>query len=334
MEKTQENKQKNKRTFLDMQQESLKENKLMLSYEGLLAVAKFADSCKQISSINVSDDVEEVFSILTYNIWFEPLEMQSRVDAIIRIISEQGYPEVIMLQEVVRESYIILRDNCLLRFLYHFSDPVDYSYFTTMMVKKSTVKGQKPIVGTMEYGNSQMGRGVLFCCLDLFGRRICFGTTHLESVFASAYASKKIKTEQLQQAVECLLEECPNVILAGDFNWNEDKEGELETDGGLTDAWTKIYPNNPGYTYDGKLNRMIYNRYRNRLDRVLYSLEDVEAKECMLVGQTPIPNVLYTKQAYGKEVTLPVFPSDHFGLLVKFSPKLSKENQQEAQSGT
>eukprot|EP01023_Acetabularia_acetabulum_P012550 TRINITY_DN15878_c0_g1_i2.p1 TRINITY_DN15878_c0_g1~~TRINITY_DN15878_c0_g1_i2.p1 ORF type:complete len:376 (-),score=35.65 TRINITY_DN15878_c0_g1_i2:238-1365(-) len=303
--------------------------KQVLTYDGLLLVAQFADSCKIQSSetrndensIQDGDNSGDSFSVLTYNIWFEDIEMAARIDSIIRIITDEAYPDVIMLQEVIARSYKMLFENVLLRYLYHFSEPQNYSYFTAMLVKKKTVRGQCANIGTMDYTNSLMGRGVMFCSLDLNGRRICIGTTHLESVFGHPYANKKIKGEQFQKAVECLRDESPNILLCGDFNWNDDKEGNLESEGlQVQDVWTQLYPQLPGYTYDGRINQMI-SRFQNRLDRMYYQIQDVEASECKLIGKDPIPNLSTVKKLQNRSFEVPVYPSDHFGLLAKFKSK-------------
>lgn len=86
------------------------------------------------------------------------------------------------------------------------------------------------------------------------------------------------------------------------------------------DAWSELRPNDEGYTYDGKLNPMIRNNYRTRMDRVLAKLADWKPGSIEMVGTQPIPNVYYTAKVEGVLKELPVLPSDHYGLYFTVQP--------------
>ena len=67
-------------------------------------------------------------------------------------------------------------------------------------------------------------------------------------------------------------------------------------------------------------------RLRKRLDRLFCHLDDFELESIERVGMDPIPGVTYEKETKMKKkpaqsVRLPVLPSDHFGLLLKISPR-------------
>ena len=62
---------------------------------------------------------------------------------------------------------------------------------------------------------------------------------------------------------------------------------------------------------------MLSNSFRTRLDRVFARLADWEPESIEMVGQEPIPGLVHTKTRRGKEVQLPVLPSDHYGLLLR-----------------
>ena len=76
----------------------------------------------------------------------------------------------------------------------------------------------------------------------------------------------------------------------------------------------------PGFTYDAKANGMLTGYLRKRLDRVFFRLRDYDLEGIEMVGQEPIANLLYKKERSIKKVKqmvdMPVFPSDHFGLLI------------------
>lgn len=87
------------------------------------------------------------------------------------------------------------------------------------------------------------------------------------------------------------------------------------------DAWERLYPKDPGYTYDGKANFMLgpRNNLRGRLDRIFYLAECLQLKSIQMVGLQALPGVTYMKQLKQGPVKLSVLPSDHFGLLASWS---------------
>lgn len=77
-----------------------------------------------------------------------------------------------------------------------------------------------------------------------------------------------------------------------------------------------------GFTYDSKANPMLTgSRLQKRLDRIYCQLQDFEVVSLEMVGTAPIPDLTYQKERKVKGrvqmMTLPVLPSDHFGLLLK-----------------
>jgi tyrosyl-DNA phosphodiesterase 2 len=66
---------------------------------------------------------------------------------------------------------------------------------------------------------------------------------------------------------------------------------------------------------------------RKRLDRFFCHLNDFTLESIERVGMKPIPGITFEKEMKMKKksaqaVKLPVLPSDHFGLLLKISPKV------------
>ena len=45
------------------------------------------------------------------------------------------------------------------------------------------------------------------------------------------------------------------------------------------DAWSVKYPNSPGFTYDGKVNKMLTNSLQNRLDRIFVKGAELKSIE-------------------------------------------------------
>ncbi len=64
-----------------------------------------------------------------------------------------------------------------------------------------------------------------------------------------------------------------------------------------------------------------HNRIRKRLDRVFARLADWRPAAMRIVGTAPIAGATYVKRGgKGGPLTLPVLPSDHFGLHVVLEP--------------
>ena len=86
------------------------------------------------------------------------------------------------------------------------------------------------------------------------------------------------------------------------------------------DAWSQQNPMDPGLTYDGKKNGMLgpYNRLRKRLDRVFCKAAKYNLVSIVMVGTQALPGVTFVKSYKKGPTTLPVLPSDHFGLLASF----------------
>lgn len=92
------------------------------------------------------------------------------------------------------------------------------------------------------------------------------------------------------------------------------------------DAWDKLHPRDPGYTYDGKANFMLgpRNNLRGRLDRVFCKASTLQLKSIQMVGLQALPGVTYLKDMKQGPIRLSVLPSDHFGLLASWSLMNSK----------
>jgi tyrosyl-DNA phosphodiesterase 2 len=72
------------------------------------------------------------------------------------------------------------------------------------------------------------------------------------------------------------------------------------------------------------LNQMLQGTLKGRLDRFFCRLADFTIQSIEMVGKDPIPGLTYEKPGWGrnpKTKTLPVLPSDHFGLLLKLVRK-------------
>lgn len=157
------------------------------------------------------------------------------------------------------------------------------------------------------------------------GEQLVVATTHLESPCpAPPTWNQMFSSERVFQAHEALklMKDLPNVVFGGDMNWDDKLDGQPPLPPGWFDAWAKFQPNQPGLTYDSKANPMLRgSRLQKRLDRMFCHLRDFKVESIEMVGLQPIPGKTYEKERKGKGqvqfTTLPVLPSDHFGLLLK-----------------
>ncbi|PRW20519.1 DNase I [Chlorella sorokiniana] len=120
----------------------------------------------------------------------------------------------------------------------------------------------------------------------------------------------------------------PNCIVAGDMNWihvNNVYEPVLLPPGWV-DVWSHLRPEDPGWTYDSVVCYQKGRKYGRglRMDRMFCRLADWEPLAIEMVGREPIAGLMRTVRL-GKtersDKTIPVWPSDHFGLFAVFVRK-------------
>ncbi|KAJ0748792.1 putative endonuclease/exonuclease/phosphatase [Helianthus annuus] len=236
-------------------------------------------------------------------------------------------PDVICLQEVTPDIYAIFqRSNWWKSYRCSLSSHTR-PYFCMQVVVRPCVLSKLPVksFGCEPFSYSAMGREL--CIAEVLAQggdtsSLVVATTHLESpcpgppTWDQMYSKERVK--QANEAVD-LLKKNTNVIFCGDMNWDEKLDGEFPLADGWTDAWTELNPKEVGWTYDTKANPMLFGnrKLQKRLDRFLVSLSDYKVECIEMVGTEAIPQVTYMKEIKGgKELELPVLPSDHFGLLL------------------
>ncbi|RLN41954.1 uncharacterized protein C2845_PM01G44240 [Panicum miliaceum] len=91
---------------------------------------------------------------------------------------------------------------------------------------------------------------------------------------------------------------------------------------GWIDAWVELKPGDDGWTYDTKANSMLSGnrKLQKRMDRFLCKLEDFKIDNIEMIGKEAITGISYFKEKKVRKecrkIELPVFPSDHFGLVL------------------
>ncbi|KDP20734.1 hypothetical protein JCGZ_21205 [Jatropha curcas] len=267
------------------------------------------------------------FKILSYNVWFrEDLELDKRMKALGDLIQLHS-PDVICFQEVTSSIYHIFRQSSWWRG-YHCSVKnemaIQRPYFC-MQLSKLPVKS----FSCRPFNNSIMGRELCIAELEVQPNNpLVVATSHLESPCpAPPTWDQMFSKERVYQAKEAinLLKTNPNVIFAGDMNWDDKLDGQFPLPDGWVDAWTELKPGCNGWTYDTRSNQMLSgNRMlQKRLDRFICNLRDFKLSEIDMIGKDAIPGLSHVKEKKVrkevKKLELPVLPSDHYGLLLTIS---------------
>ncbi|KVI09377.1 hypothetical protein Ccrd_012248 [Cynara cardunculus var. scolymus] len=266
---------------------------------------------KRVDSVTIPDRFidlggsRDVKSVDKSSVASEDIELRIRMRAIGDIIQLHS-PNVICLQEVTPDIYAILQRAEWWK-----------SYKCSLSFDKAI---------TRPY--SAMGRELCIAEVSVPGDTpLVVATSHLESPcpgppkWDQMYSKERVK--QANEAVD-FLEKHPNAIFCGDMNWDDKLDGEFPLPDGWIDAWKELKSKETGWTYDTKSNLMLSanRKLQKRLDRFLVGLRDFKIEQIKMVGTEPIPGVTYLKQKKGgKELELPVLPSDHFGLLLTISAR-------------
>ncbi|GLI62240.1 hypothetical protein VaNZ11_004835 [Volvox africanus] len=284
-------------------------------------------------------------TVLSYNLWFnEDVALLERMRAVGDFIEREGHPDLLLFQEVTQNMVLIFRQQNWFR-RYHCSPvPRERTYFTLLLARRDTVTlpAMQPWM-EKEYNNTCMARSILYTRASVGGRLLVVGTTHLESPVGPG--PQQMATQRQEQLVVAVREleaaagAWGDVLLAGDLNWSDTRDGPVRIPPRWCDAWLSLMPHHPGNTWDPVSNPMLTSHFKgSRLDRVLCRLSASGAPvagpnnfsggqgggscggwqlgSIKLVGTQALPGLTYEHR--GKR--LPVLPSDHFGLLVKLIP--------------
>lgn len=262
--------------------------------------------------------------ILTYNVWFrEDLEMHKRMQAIGDLI-QQHSPDIVCFQEVTPNIYDIFQKSAWWK-KYRCSVPYERAatevYFCIQLAKLPV----KSFI-CRPFSYTAMGRELCITEIETNSNKsLVIATSHLESPCPGPPTwDQMFSKERVNQAKEAVsfLQKYPNAVFCGDMNWDDKLDGQFPFVEGWFDAWEKLRPGEIGWTYDTKSNKMLSgNRaLQKRLDRFICKLPDFDVSCIDMIGTEVIPGLTYNKQKKMKnkiqELSLPVLPSDHYGLLL------------------
>jgi endonuclease/exonuclease/phosphatase family metal-dependent hydrolase len=301
------------------------------------------DKCETSKSVTFS---MKHLTVLTYNVWFDSLAFNMRMNYIIDKTLELN-PDVCCFQEVLSVFATLLQGNVALNKRYVMSPFTASGYGTMTLVRREL----SPRFETVEFPTT-MGRSLLKTVCMVNGAKIGIGNVHLESL-----SSEKVRKKQLL-ICQRALKKYNTSILVGDFNFCSERNFQIIPNHPLENnvleevlpAYVDVWPflrgvgfsmesstekegdSELGFTFDSEINKMIPMRERMRYDRVLVrSGGSGGVGECMpagieLVGVHAIPLPQEQQQGgQGQEQTQEqqgrpqVWPSDHFGLFVTFT---------------
>ena len=272
--------------------------------------------------------------VLSFNVWFEREEtFGARMAAIAALAADAT---VVGLQEVTDDSFPYLRRELGRRGFGTLFRQTSIAPYYCCLASKSTLVG----VETVPFPGSRMGRGLLVARAAWPGvGDVLFGVAHLESfvgreVDAAVRAERRAQVARAAATLEAkaAAHGCAAAVLLGDFNWDDSKDGDAVAAAGAAwrDAWRdRGSPKASEFTYDGRANGMLKHGFKHRFDRVFVLDRAKEVKEQTLdaadasraIATTGF-RLVGTAQVgtrtiqHEKKGTLPMFPSDHFGVEV------------------
>ncbi len=278
-------------------------------------------------------------------------DSEQRAAALFNVIISAKYPDFVALQEVSEWFLKALNEQKWFREYYHMT-----TFKPTPISGNSAAPGGLAILSRfaiVDATYTDMQRPsfsavderprLLLAEFDFNGKRVTVGNAMLD------WRSSATRAEGLH-FLDGLTKKADNLILLGDFNFDEGAEPETSnTPAAWTDLWALLHkdekpesvtrgPNRFGYTWDPASNW--YARYSDstsqptRIDRIFFRSTIMKPREIVLVG-CPGPDYLCeAPPKRGDEETRMisfqpasadavagnlVYPSSHYGLLATFS---------------
>ncbi|KAL4438182.1 hypothetical protein ABPG77_010543 [Micractinium sp. CCAP 211/92] len=279
------------------------------------------------------------FSVLSYNIWYDPTMGPERMAAIGRLIQHDCHlPDFVLLQEVTHHYYLALAAQPFWRHynaspmpppikLPGWGPDIPSPVFTVILWRRDRVAGGR-YEPAHAYVNASMPRDQKSVVCSIGGTRLQVSTTHLERPLGGPQRTNWTKCTAQHDEMMALLDarQEPNSVVAGDMNWvsmrGEDVPWPLPP--GWQDVWLALRPRERGWTWDTHACPQKGRKYKDgaRLDRMFCRLADWEPVGVERVGMEPIPGVpprvIRTGKTARSDKPVPTWPSDHFGLHALF----------------
>ena len=241
-------------------------------------------------------DLPRALTVVTYNVLADPAQARLRVPALLALLRRSG-ADIIALQEV---APWFLRRLLAQRWTRAYQLPG--TRHKPVVAHGCLIMSRLPLVSYRALVlPSKQQRQALLVTLRAGQRTLAVATVHLDSFLHDGPS----RARQLQRLWPELAR-ADDALLLGDFNFGDGEQpetGELEP--AYVDAWLRLRPGQPGYTWDMERSQMARagafpGERSRRLDRILLRSQLWRPSAVAIIGQRPV--------APG------VFPSDHFGL--------------------
>ena len=253
--------------------------------------------------------MEEHLDIMSYNIWFDKIDAVERLESLLTIINICD-PHVVCLQEVTQMTYEKIKKYAIDKEYNIYPEKMKNTYGCVILSKN-------PFVFTKTYKlETNMGRSLETVHFVHKDKYFVVATCHYESEFKKFNSMKISQYKQTKEILDDLVSKHKNVILCADTNITSyDSEHFITFNSTWKDSWIEGGNDQTmTYTYDGYTNQNLINsqeeyktknKYRSRLDRIIYKFEDCDLKleEFNLVK--------------GSDFLL-IEPSDHYGVMSSF----------------
>jgi len=251
---------------------------------------------------DISINLIEVLSFLTYNVWHKKENFEERSREIIKILEESS-PDFICLQEITKPLLEKLLSCHWVRNQY-FIPEIQVENDTTFILSKH------PCRFFIKQWPTRMNRFLLYCELEVNKMPIAIATIHLESQADGATRKKQLDVTFKE------LEAYPKAIVLGDFNFDWASENKnISPD--YVDVWPLLHPRTSGNTMPRTHDFIAW-----RPDKVLVKKQRKYMPLAInRVGMEPLPKYQYdgiseiemTKARELEDFSIKT-PSDHFGL--------------------
>jgi poly(A) polymerase len=238
--------------------------------------------------------------VVTYNVLFDTFESEriataQRIPALCHLLAGAD-ADVIALQEVQPPLWRALLAEPWVRAAYAVSDGPDAR---TLDPSGVALLSRLPLreLGWHAYHDTKQ---TLAAVLDTGERPLLVATVHLTSNHAEDAERKR--AAELEALLTAIGGGSLDAILLGDFNVGDEGTPPSLAAAGFSDAWRRLFPDDPGFTFDPTGNALARIMSRTglpgRLDRVL-SRGRLRAHAMRRLGTEPIGESLFVSDHYG-----------------------------------
>jgi len=241
---------------------------------------------------------------------------QNQIDAILPEINA----DIICLQEV-RKEYLEMLNKSMIKDQYqisayevgradkHFPIILSKIPFTELLMRDRT------LYALFEWKKTPFI--VVNVHLNMLGRNKRMRAHEVRNIEQTLRSiSESADNEEQRQQIQKALDS-DNIFVMGDFNMHKPLENLTFEEFEYSDVWLEKHSHLQGHTFDGTTNKLLrtmspFDNRRLRLDRIILKTKSNFApKDIQIFGDRQI-------QTTWSERWLPLFPSDHYGLISSF----------------